>query len=229
MGGKARLGPRIAEAIEGLFDFKQYHEPFCGMYSVGAHITCKKRSGSDVYPALIALLNAVRDGWRGPDYMSEEEYLALRHDPNPSPEQGWAGFCLSFGGRYFNSYARQPASKPDKDWAAQANRGFDKLRPKIQGVRFSVKDYRMYAGDADLLYCDPPYYGTETYLRQKPFCHETFYKWCQARAKEGRTVIVSEGTKPKGSKLLMEFPSRCTVSSDPSKKVPFTEKLFVYS
>ena len=77
MGGKMRIGKQLAGVIQR-FNPVVYHEPFCGMFSVGKHIVAGRRTACDIHPDLILLLNAVRDGWNDmPTNITEEQYNAL--------------------------------------------------------------------------------------------------------------------------------------------------------
>ncbi|MCI0673576.1 MAG: hypothetical protein L0Y64_24260, partial [Myxococcaceae bacterium] len=61
---------------------------------------------------------------------------------------------------------------------------------------FACRDYRSITGlgPGHVVYADPPYLGTARY--SMGFDQEDFYAWCEARAREGAAVLVSEFTNP---------------------------------
>lgn len=187
LGGKSRLGKTLAEVIQG-YDPRHYHEPFCGMFSVGKHVQCARRTACDIHPDLILFLKAVRDGWEPPTSVSEADYKRLQTAP-PSALRGFVGFGCSFYGRFFEGFARDARGT---NYAAVAKRSLSELVPFIKGVEFTCAPYSDYTGDADVIYCDPPYRGTTSYSHS--FNHDMFWDWVRAQS---RVVLVSEYTAPK--------------------------------
>lgn len=190
-GGKARIGKQIASVINEM-GAESYHEPFCGLFSVGRHITAQKRSGADTHRDLVLLLQAVQNGWTGPDCVSEEEYQVLKK-AEPSALRGFVGFGCSFGGKFFGGYARDDT---DRNYALNAQRSLKKLAPQIVDVSFYQQDYLEYKGGAQVIYCDPPYRGT-TGFTQGEFDSKEFWDWVLDISKDA-AVFVSEYNAPDG-------------------------------
>lgn len=234
MGGKHRHGRRFAAVIQQ-YNPRVYHEPFCGMYSVGQYVEATKRSAADVHPDLIMMLRAARDGWRGPDRVTEEEWRTSWKETEPSALRGFIGFGCSFGGKFFGCYARSqltyhPVRGWEHDamnWAAQTNRGLDKWQPRVQGVEFAIEDYKQYDGDADVMYCDPPYTNSAGYS-QGTFDTDEFWQWVREQSK-WRRVIVSEATAPSDFTQITTFKSSSMCAHNDSKHADFTERLFTYN
>jgi DNA adenine methylase len=197
MGGKERIGKQIAEVIQQINPV-HYHEPFCGMFSVGKHIQCEKRTAGDINLDLIMLLGAVRDGWIPPDVITEEQYTELRSSVS-SPLRGFAGFGCSFYGKFFGGYARD---KQGSNYAAISRRSLLKLAPMIQNVEFRWERYQ-HVG-ADVVYCDPPYSGTTNYSCGG-FDNDQFWEWVRATSL-GAVVLVSEYTAPPDFTAIWEKP-----------------------
>ena len=134
-GGKARIGKRLAAVLNNC-EGKRYWEPFCGMFSVGKHVT-GERVASDAQLDLIMLLEAVRDGWRPPATLTECEYDILR-TARPTPLRAFAGFGCSNSGKFFGGYARENTGR---NFALNAKRSLARLKPLIQGVNFYCHHY----------------------------------------------------------------------------------------
>ncbi len=92
-GGKSRLAKELSTIINA-YNVTSYHEPFCGMYSVGSLVTAPTRSGADNHEDLILLLQAVQNCWVGPEVVTEKEYQALKV-AEPSVLRAFVGFGCS--------------------------------------------------------------------------------------------------------------------------------------
>lgn len=215
LGGKARIGKQIAEVIQQ-FNPVHYHEPFCGMFAVGKHVKCQKRTAGDINLDLILLLQAIQQGWVPPN-VSEKLYIALRSDIS-SPLRGFAGFGLSFAGKFFGGYARDAAGT---DYGAMACRALLKLAPMIQGVEFRWEKYQNIG--ADVIYCDPPYGSTTGYSCGR-FDTARFWDWVRDTSK-GAVVLVSEYTAPPDFTVVWEKPY-LTQMRGKEGNFQRTEKLF---
>lgn len=218
-GGKARLAKDLAKVIN-TFSVSSYHEPFCGMFNVGSQVIIPRRSGADTHPDLILLLNAVRDGWNGPEVVSEEDYSLLKN-AEPSPVRAFVGFGCSNSGKFFGGYARESTSR---NFANNARSSLGNLRAKIQGVTFCQQSYDEYDGDAELLYCDPPYAGT-TGFTVGAFDSAAFWKWVKKRARKS-IVLVSEYVGPDWAKPIWEKPVKTDMNAKEGGKLSRVEKLF---
>jgi len=193
-----RIGKQLADVIQAC-EPRRYHEPFCGVFSVGKHIVADQRTAADIHPDLILLLNALRDGWQPPTDISREEYTRLR-ESSPSALRGFTGFGCSFYGKFFQGYATDPRGY---NFATTARKNLLKLAPMIQGVEFKRQDYKEYDGKADVIYCDPPYAGTADY-RVGEFNPVEFWDWVRGRKE---TVIVSEYEAPDDFETIWEQPT----------------------
>lgn len=215
LGGKSRIGKQIAEVISQ-FNPQWYDEPFCGCYSVGKHIQCKKRTAGNINLDLIMLLGAIRDGWVPPD-TTEKDYIELRSSIS-SPWRGFAGFGCSFYGKFFGGFARDAEGN---NYADISRRSLLKLAPKIQGVEFRWEKYQYHG--ADVVYCDPPYKGTTNYSCGN-FDHDQFWDWVRATSLSA-VVLVSEYEAPEDFTAIWEKP---VTTSMRGKDGNFkrTEKLF---
>jgi DNA adenine methylase len=198
LGGKSRLAKAIAAVVapRGL-----WWEPFCGGLSVSVQLA-KYGPGivSDVNPALMALYQAVRDGWQPPTSVSREQYDAAKRLPDSDPMKAFCGFGLSFGAKWFAG-----ADVAPRDIFP---RGLRATRDPVRGAReallrdlpaLSARELRCASFfsimpgslSLDAIYCDPPYAGTTDYAAVAPIDHAAFWARCREWARYTR-VFVSE-------------------------------------
>ena len=125
LGGKSRLAKRIGAAIlENTDQRGQYIEPMIGGGSVFFELAphFQMSYGGDVQEDLILMYQALADGWVPPDTVTEEEWRELRDSP-PSAMRAFAGFGCSFGGRFFEGYARGAGGAKLRDQRQEASYG----------------------------------------------------------------------------------------------------------
>lgn len=202
LGGKSRIAKEIAAVVapRGI-----WWEPFCGGLSVSVQLA-KYGPGvvSDVNPALIALYQAVRDGWQPPTSVSKEEHAAAKLLPDSDPLKAFIGFGCSFGGVWFaglaktagRNYAVESGSAVTRDIQALATCTLAHLS------FFSVDPHT--APCPEVIYCDPPYAGTTGYKGTAPFSHDMFWLYCQVWANRGVRVFVSEYTCPVANAVVWQ-------------------------
>jgi DNA adenine methylase len=219
-GGKVRLARELSTIIN-TFEVGSYHEGCCGMFSVGSLVTIPVRTAADTHPDLIMMLQAVRDGWVGPETVTEEEYQALKIG-EPSALRAFTGFGCSNSGKFFGGYARDATGR---NYAANARSSLLKLAPKIQGVDFRLEPYQDFDRQADLIYYDPPYDGT-TGFTTGPFCTESFWKWVREQSRRS-IVLVSEYTAPDWASVFWQKNVRTDMNAKGGGKLSRIEKLFI--
>lgn len=218
-GGKVRLAKELSTVINA-YNPQHYHEVCCGMFSVGALVRAPIRTATDTHSDLILLLNAVRDGWVGPDTLTEDDYQALKTE-KPSPMRAFSGFGCSNSGKFFGGYARESTGR---NFAANAKSSLLKLVPMIQGVDFRLESYLDYDGDADLIYCDPPYDKT-TGFTTGAFDTVEFWKWVHEQSRHS-IMLVSEYTAPNWATVVWQKNVRTDMNAKTGGKILRVEKLF---
>jgi DNA adenine methylase len=242
LGGKSRLGKRIAEIIRAEVGSRPFWDPFCGgLASARALIAGADASEpcliSDVNPALIAMYQAVADGWPPPETLSREEYDRARTLPDSDPLKAFAGFASSWGGKWFAGYAApedrvvrsgsrtgyRVVTNP-ADIGARAVRR-DVLALRLRGAIFARLDFLEVAPEPCplVIYCDPPYVETTGYAAVGAFDYDRF----RSRVREWARftpVFVSEYTGSTGWERVAEFPR--TTKGLHSGRVEKAETLF---
>lgn len=230
MGGKHYLAPRIAPILNELRQEGQpYWEPFVGALNVASRIGPGLNLFSDAHPELIALLQAVVDGWTPPTTITEEQYQQLKEGHGPPHLRAFVGFGCSFGGRYFEGYARGNVG----NYAGAAARG---LQAKVERLaptpHFFTADFltcelpQQAQGKPLLIYCDPPYAGTKRYSGLPEFDHAAFWERCRDLGAQGHTVVVSEFEAPGDFTQIAAWPKTRDLRANGSKRM--VERLFRY-
>lgn len=226
LGGKTRLAKHIVPLMLR-HNRPTYVEPFLGGGSVAEKMAPHFENVylSDVHEDLILMWQALQQGWEPPDHVSEEEYARLKKS-EPSALRGFVGFGCSFGGRWFEGYARSGKT----NFAATSRRVV--LR-QIKGIGQAKIIQRGYASALEgveasqcVVYCDPPYASTKRYSGTDTFNHDEFYRVVKQWADRGATVYVSEYNGHPDWELVYEREQALTVKKTSAKRETRTEKLW---
>ena len=114
-GGKSRIATSIAVAIERERESNQtFVSLFCGSCAVEAKLAphFDRVICNDKHEYLIEMLKGVQNGYELPEHISEEEYKYIKyHKDEDKVLTGFVGFGCSFGGRFFEGYARNKEQK----------------------------------------------------------------------------------------------------------------------
>ena len=96
---------------------------------------------------------------------------------------------------------------------------------RLQSLECLEMDYRdVQLPDGCVVYCDPPYAGTDGYgLHKSAFDQEAFWNWAR---KCERLLFISEYSAPVDFVPIVELPHRSRVSATTNNSV--TERLFVH-
>src|SRR5208337_703352 len=148
------------------------------------------------------------------------EYNRLKAEV-PSALRAFVGFGCSNSGKFFGGYARD---NTDRNYAENAHRSIIKLRPKIEGVSFSLQSYQDYDETPELIYCDPPYEGT-TGFTVGTFKTDEFWKWVREYSRRS-IMLVSEYTAPEWATAIWEKTVRTDMNAKDGGKLSRIEKLF---
>ena len=238
LGGKSRLAKRIGAAIlENTNQRGQYIEPMIGGGSVFFELAphFQKSFGGDIQEDLILMYRALADGWVPPDTVTEEEWRELRDSP-PSALRAFAGFGCSFGGRFFEGYARGAGGR---NYATNARKRLmayvstmSTIPTKPLFIHGLFNEWLPPPGP--VVYLDPPYKGTKGYTSKRSgvptFDHDAFWntaaEWVTVR---GAHVFVSEFAAPEGWTPVWERERSVGVgTTSGARYTKKTDKLFVY-
>lgn len=217
MGGKARQAKPFAEELnKHTQGTVAYWEPFCGMCSVGVRVEHHNKIFTDVNPYLMAMHQALADGWIPPSYVNPKMWHALRADREADLAlSGFVGFGCSFGGIFFSGYARYSASleAKGKHFARAAHNSSLKRSRELHGSTFGLSDYRVFQSPEDMLiYADPPYEGTGKYNNGAEFDHREFWE-IMGHWSENNKVLVSAFVIPEGWEPVITLNAPSTISA----------------
>ena len=233
LGGKHTIGKDISKVLNDLCPpdiVDGYIEPFCGSLGVFKQMVDKdydRYIASDAHPDLIEMWKKLQDkSLKLPKTISEKQYYKLKEAKSPNALKAVAGFGLSFGGVYFQSYSQKYAGDSNRNFYNEMKRSLDKIAPLIRkkNIKFYNKSYEKWNPKNMLIYCDPPYEDTASYSTGD-FDHDKFWNIMRQWSKHNY-VFISEENAPKDFKTLWKKEKWRTISS---KKRDFkTEKMFVY-
>lgn len=225
MGSKARHAKEILPIIlRGREENQWYVEPFVGGANTIDKVT-GNRLASDINSYLIGMWNSVSNGWLPPQEFTESQYKDVKNNKDKYSQDivGYAGFALSYGGKWFGGWCRD--GQGARDYVAEAYRNATKQFSLLRGVEFTCSSYQdLEIPPKSLIYCDPPYKGTTKY--KDNFDHESFYNWCRQKQKEGHSVYVSEYDMTEDFKCVWSKIVNSSLTADTGGKKN-TEKLFM--
>lgn len=205
LGGKHHIAQEVSTIVNVCLRLKGSHafyvEPFVGGLNIAPlvraegkwDLTGRSRHCFDVNAALITLYRAMQQGWVPPSVLDETTYQQLKATKDPSnPLTAFAGFGCSFGAKWFGGYA---ADRKEQRYAECAANSLARKMSTCADVLFAPLSFFALepARLADaVVYCDPPYAGTQQYDGAPKFDHDAFWVHCEALKAAGATVIVSE-------------------------------------
>ena len=228
MGSKNRIAKHLLPIMLENRNGRTWVEPFVG----GANMIDKvdgERIGADSNKYLIAMWEDLQNGWDLPTEISREtrDDCRVNKENYKDSEVGWIGIGCCYRGIFFAGYAGEIITKTGvkRNYIEEAKRNVKKQLPKIKGVKFICSKYQDLDIPANsLIYCDPPYEGTEGYKANKDsFNHLEFWEWCREKTREGHKVFISEYNAP--SDFTCVYSHELNNGLNGKKAI---EKLFVY-
>lgn len=205
---------------------------FCGSCAVEAKLvsTFDTVVCNDNHKYLIALYQALQNGYDPPAYITEDEYKRVRSNlDNETPEYvGFVGFGSSFGGKWFGGYGKSKKPNGEIRWhSEETKRALERDMKYLQNVKFSCLDYHdVPIPKHSVVYADPPYANTTTYQGQK-FNTNEFWEYMREISKDNQ-VYISELTAPDDFECIWEKPFTRTLDRNKENQFKVTEKLFTY-
>jgi DNA adenine methylase len=229
MGSKNRIVKHILPLI--LHNRKPdqwYVEPFVGGANMIDKIT-GPRIGGELNKYVYALLVKMQEGWEPPQLISEETWYDVKNNKDKYPDHfvAYCGICLSFGSVWFCTYARD--AKGNRNYAVEAYRNLLKQTSKLNGVIFKNCDYKKLAIPyQSIIYCDPPYKGTDKYRGFEQIDHDEFWEGVRRKVNYGsHKVFISEFTAPNDFVEIWSMKISTAIAEKALGK-NITEKLFVH-
>lgn len=183
------------------------------------------RIGADLNPFVIEALKLIRDNPESlPDHVTEEEYREFKSKKELNGVTGVIGFTCSFGGSFFNTYAR---NSDGRNYIKVAKNNALAQSPNLRDAIFINSSYQLLdIPKNSIIYCDPPYEGTTGY--EGGFNHLDFWEWVRTKSLEGHSVFVSEYIAPDDF-ICVWRKEQTTSLNNRSKSIKATEKLFIFN
>lgn len=226
MGGKSRISKQIAEVLNSAINKgTPFVSLFCGSCAIESKVQADVKILNDKHPYLIAMWQALQNGWMPPDVVTKEEYYRVKANMDENPAlTGFVGFGCSFGGKWWGGYAKD---KRGDDYCGQAKRGLLKDLVDIQSATFTCLDYRdVEIQDGAVVYCDPPYVNTTGYTVGQ---FDTNEFWEYIRQLSNRcNVYISEESAPDDFECVWSKEKIRTLEKSDNVGRVKVEKLFKY-
>ena len=231
-GGKQRISGPLSDYLNKCLKKEQpFVDLFCGACNVISKIDNNRlRIANDKHEYLIAMWKALQKGWEMPNNISEEEYLYIKnHKDENRPLAGFAGFGLSYSGKWFGGYCR---GGTNRNYCLNAKNSNNKILPLITDVKFYCEDKKKKKIPiGSLIYCDIPYKGTTQYDNKEvgKFNHDEFYDWVRNNS-DKYDIYISEYKEnvPDDFKIVWEYTSRKDIRDKNGIQKKTTEVLIKY-
>ncbi len=223
-GGKSKTANQIATYLNDIRQPDQpYWEPFIGAGWILERIHTEPIFASDVHPQLVAMWQALQNGWVPPKNVTEAEYKQAKAGGFNDALTAFIGFGGSFGGKWWGGYARGEG----RNWTSESHQGLLQKINRMDTPAFFQADFMTCYTPAFgcLIYCDPPYNNTTAYKGVDKF--DTYNFWARVRWLEehGHTVIVSEYEAPQDFCCVLEIYTKTNMDTKNGKS-PRIERLF---
>lgn len=232
MGGKSRIAKQIASYILAYSSDKTvpFVSLFCGACSIEVilaqyfdNVIC-----NDNHKYLIELNKAIQNGWQPPETVTLEEYKYIQKhlDENPALS-GFVGFGCSFGGRWFEGYARGKNSRGEfRNYAEESRKALLRDIAPLKNVEFICKDYRdVVLPDGCIVYADPPYNNTKQ-MNRKSFDTDAFWNYMRDIS-SNHMVFISELSAPDDFTSIWEQKLTRSLDRNKENRVDAIEHLFI--
>ena len=225
MGGKSRISKQIAEILNVATQDRVFVSLFCGSCAIESKVQAAVKILNDKHPYLIAMWQALQNGWMPPDVVTKEEYYRVKANMDENPAlTGFVGFGCSFGGKWWGGYAKD---KRGDDYCGQAKRGLLKDLVGIQSATFTCLDYHdVEIPNGAVVYCDPPYVNTTGYTVGQ-FNTNEFWDYMRQLSKRCNVYISEESSPDDFECIWSKEKVRTLEKSDNVGRVK-VEKLFKY-
>lgn len=228
LGGKCRIAKPISELIlqkkEGT---KTFVSLFCGGCAIETKLAPHFENVicNDLHPYLIAMYQALQNGYDLPENISEEQYRYIReHKDEDKALTGFVGFECSFGSKWFAAYARDHSGK--RNFCEEGRNSIMRDFENLKTAKFTCADYRSAdIPDGSIVYADPPYAGVTDYSTGE-FDGSEFWKYMR-KISEKNTVFISELQAPDDFVCVWQKEVLRTLNSN-NKRPKSVEKLFVH-
>ena len=237
-GSKLKISKDLLPIITKHLNNETYYvEPFVGGCNMFSKVNHTLKIGADSNKYVIDMWKYFQNGGKPVMDVSEELYLKIKNAYLTKSEEfpdwmiGYVGNACSYGGAWFNGYARFNPNKNEDHIKEAYNGTMAQINTfnNFKESNFVCCDYeKLEIPKGSVIYCDPPYQDTKGY-ENSSFDHERFWEWCRQKAKDGCHIYISEYTAPSDFKCVWRKKKRDgmgTTTKGNKQKVKI-EKLFI--
>lgn len=224
MGGKFRISTELANLMNIYITNKPFVSLFCGACNIESKINAAHKICNDKHEYLIAMWQALQNGYELPDSVSEKQYQYIKaHKNDDKALAGFVGFACSFAGKWFGGYARGfrniNFAQTGKNHTMECYKG-------LKNAEFLCMDYRdVPIPEGAVIYADPPYAKTTGYYCGA-FDSDAFWEYMRVLSKD-HLVFISEQIAPDDFVAIWEKSYRREIRKS-TGSFTVTEKLFVH-
>ena len=211
---------------------------FGGGMNVVCEIPCDYKVAVDYNKYVIALWKELQEnGMKNiPTDVTEEMYNDVKNCYLNKTYKykdfiiGYVGTCCSFGGSWFNGYARFNPNK-NEDHIKEAYNSLKKQVENFIGLGNTTFVWRSYEkfqlNGNEVVYCDPPYASTKKY--ESDFDNNAFWEWARKASKKAKKLYVSEYDAPDDFECIWQMDKKDGLGRRKGMKQNIkTEKLFIF-
>lgn len=213
-GSKAKIAKYILPIItKNLTDDKWYVEPFMGGCNTFGLVDTSRKIGNDYNQYVVDMWNAFKDGEKPLSNVSYDLYLKIKKSYEskdgkyPNWIIGYVGNACSYGGGWWNGYAKYNIKKKENHILEAYNGTMRQISnfKHLESAKFVYGSYdKLEIPDNSIIYCDPPYASTKKY--ESDFDNEAFWEWCRNIKKSKKCEIyISEYAAPSDFKCIWEM------------------------
>lgn len=233
--------------LKGTDNKTMFIDLFMGGANIISNVPLKNKVGFDRNQYIIELWKDIqKNGLHSKCIvasLSENEYKRIKtvYKSGDATDEikgliGYVGSSCSYGGAWFNGYARFN-EKRKEDHIGEA---YNNIKKQIEGFHF-LKDTKFFADTYEnlfnvikipknhVIYCDPPYASTKKY--ESDFDNDKFWGWVRHFSKLGYKIFVSEYSAPEDFICIWakEKKDGMALSNFGDKQNSKIEKLFCYN
>ena len=246
LGSKRRFARQLVPILmEHVKHGTTFVDAFCGGCNILSAMPCANKVGIDINKYMVSFwTDAISEYTEGIPFTcmsscySESVYRDVKRsyaDGDGRYKDSFIGFVAtagSWGGGWFKGYPHYNPNK-NEDHIKEAYNGVVKQlaswlhlsSTRILNMSYDEFDYP----EGSVIYCDPPYRGTEGYEKDVLFDHDKFWEWVRMMSKRGHHVYVSEYDAPSDFVTVWSAQKKDGLADYSGKKQKVkTEKLFVY-
>lgn len=240
-GSKRRFAKDLVPVITRRLNAETlFVDMFCGGCNILSDVDHPKKQGVELNKYVLSLWQYIKDNngmGEIPKSVSEEMYYDIKWNyqnrTNKYPDWliGYVGACCSYGGAWFNGYAKFNPNR-NEDHIEEAYNGLEKQVKNfkyLSNTEFLCGSYdEVSLNPGTVVYCDPPYAGTKKY--ESDFDNDAFWDWVRRECKRGVYVYVSEYDAPDDFKCIWSRGKKDGMGTTKFGvgQLDKVEKLFVY-